>query len=351
MVKFIHTADIHLGVAPDAGRPWSKKRQREIWDSFAEVIAAAKREKPDFLFITGDLFHAQPLKKELAEVDALFREIPETKVLLIIGNHDFLRPKSYYLTFPWAENIYIFKREEADYFDFPEKNAAVYGLSYWHREIRERLYDGLHPLEDDRINILLAHGGDETHIPFAAKRLLQNGFDYVAAGHIHRGGWLAEGRAVMAGSLTPTDCNDVGLHGYWMGTLTKAGAQVQFYPIYHCEYCHETYEVHPGTTERELLRWAERLIAERPQYQYFRLFLKGRKDPDIVYDLSAIDELDRIVDVTEQLVPDYDYEKLCEEYAGSLLEAYIRRMERKPQDVRTKKALEYGVNALLGHKF
>lgn len=351
MVKFIHTADIHLGAVPDAGRPWSKRRQREIWDSFAEVIAAAKREKPDFLFITGDLFHAQPLKKELAEVDALFREIPETKVLLIIGNHDFLRPKSYYLTFPWAENIYIFKREEADYFDFPEKNAAVYGLSYWHREIRERLYDGLHPLEDDRINILLAHGGDETHIPFAAKRMLQNGFDYVAAGHIHRGGWLAEGRAVMAGSLTPTDCNDVGLHGYWMGTLTKAGAQVQFYPIYHCEYCHETYEVYPGTTERELLRWAERLLAERPQYQYFRLFLKGRKDPDIAYDLSAIEELDRIVDVTEQLVPDYDYEKLCEEYAGSLLEAYIRRMERKPQDVRTKKALEYGVNALLGHKF
>ena len=56
------------------------------------------------------------------------------------------------------------------------------------------------------------------------------------------------------------------------------------------------------------------------------------------------------MDVTEQLVPNYDYEKLSEEYAGSLLEAYIGRMGRKPQDVRTKKALEYGVNALLGHK-
>lgn len=349
-VKFIHIADVHLGVTPDAGKPWSQGRAHEIWESFAGVIAAAKQEAADFLFITGDLFHAQPLKKELREVDALFREIPDTKVLLIAGNHDFLRPKSYYLSYPWAENVYIFKREEPDCFDFPEENVTVYGLSYWHRELRGRLYDGLQPKAHSRINILMAHGGDEGHIPFSAQRIIQNGFDYLAAGHIHRGGWLIEGRALMAGSLEPTDCNDTGPHGYWMGTLTKAGAQVHFYPIHHCEYCHEIYEVHPRTTGRELLQWAHGLLDERPKYQYFRLFLRGRRDPDITYELSEIEELERIVDVTEQLVPDYNYEKLSEEYAGSLLEAYIGRMGRRTQDVRTKRALEYGVNALLGHR-
>lgn len=82
-MKFIHIADVHLGVKPDQGKPWSEQRARQIWDSFADVIGVAKREKPEFLFVTGDLFHAQPLKKEVREVSRLFGEIPDTQVLLL----------------------------------------------------------------------------------------------------------------------------------------------------------------------------------------------------------------------------------------------------------------------------
>ena len=71
-MKFIHVSDVHLGIKPDEGKPWSEKRAQDIWDSFAEVIGAAVELKPDFLLISGDLFHAQPLKKELREVNYLF---------------------------------------------------------------------------------------------------------------------------------------------------------------------------------------------------------------------------------------------------------------------------------------
>ena len=80
-------------------------------------------------------------------------------------------------------------------FDFPEQNTTVYGLSYWHREIRQALYDEVFPKNPDRINILLAHGGDERHIPFSVEKILRHGFDYIAAGHIHKGGQLEIGRA------------------------------------------------------------------------------------------------------------------------------------------------------------
>lgn len=349
-MRFIHISDIHLGVKPDVGKPWSKKRRQDIWESFAQVIAAAEQKQPDFLFITGDLFHNQPLKKELKEVDALFRRIPKTRVILIVGNHDYLREKSYYLTYPWSENVCLFRREEIDCFDFPELNTAVYGLSYWHREIKERKYDGLCPSNEERINILLAHGGDDNHIPFSAEQALKDGFDYVAAGHIHRSGWLAKERAVMAGSLEPTDCNDIGPHGYWLGSLTKTAVDVSFFPIRKCEYCHETYEVNAHTSEQEIIAWAKELLRERPAYQYFRLTLKGRRDPEINYDLQELEKLDRIVDVRERLVPDYDYKKLLAEHPQSILGAYIRRMNREDADAVTKKALEYGVNALLGHE-
>lgn len=349
-MRFIHIADVHLGVKPDAGKPWSEKRERDIWNSFARVIEIAAEKKPDFLFITGDLFHTQPLKRELREVDALFQKIPGTKVILLAGNHDYLRQKSCYLTYPWAENVFFFQREEAVCLDFPTENTAIYGLSYWHREIRERLYDDLIPARKEWINILLAHGGDERHIPFSASRVVQNGFDFLAAGHIHRGGWLIPGQALMAGSLEPTDCNDLGPHGYWMGEVQKGRADVHFFPIQNCEYHHECYAVCPQTTQRALREWVMNLLEERPDYQYFRLFLEGRKHMDMEYDLQELLDFPRIVDVTEHLMPDYPYEKLQREHADSILGSYIAAMNRREQNVVTKKALEYGVTALLGHK-
>ena len=139
-MKFMHISDVHLGVKPDAGKAWSEKRAQDIWDSFAEMIEIAAEESR-FLLISGDLFHKQPLKRELKEVCGLFARIPQTKVLLMAGNHDYIQQNSFYRTCEWPENVCFFPREEVMCFDFPEQNTTVYGLSYWHREIRQALYD------------------------------------------------------------------------------------------------------------------------------------------------------------------------------------------------------------------
>lgn len=59
--------------------------------------------------------------------------------------------------------------------------------------------------------------------------------------------------------------------------------------------------------------------------------------PDIEFDTEKLETFDRVVDVTEQLLPDYDYDKLKENYKGTLLGNYIKEMEKRPQDVVTKK--------------
>ena len=172
----------------------------------------------------------------------------------------------------------------------------------------------------------------------------------MAAGHIHKGGQLVQGRAVMAGALEPTDCNDTGAHGYWIGDIGKTYCEVSFYPVRKCEYCHEAVEVTPGTTGYDVTQQIKELLAERPAYQYFRICLQGYKDPDVIFDLNKLSNLERIVDVTEQLRPDYDYDKLLAEHENSLLGAYIAAMQKKRQDPVVAKALEYGVSALLGHE-
>ena len=88
-MRFFHIADVHLGAEPDKGFPWSQDRSREIWDSFRRVIEQAGRDQADLFLIAGDLFHRQPLARELKEVNAMFSTIPDTRILLIAGNHDY----------------------------------------------------------------------------------------------------------------------------------------------------------------------------------------------------------------------------------------------------------------------
>ena len=66
-VKFIHTGDIHWGMSPDSDKPWSRERSRDIRDTFTAIIAKAKELRVDCLFIAGDLFHRQPLLRDLKE--------------------------------------------------------------------------------------------------------------------------------------------------------------------------------------------------------------------------------------------------------------------------------------------
>ena len=86
-MRFIHLADVHLGAVPDRGCPWSSRREEEIWETFRRVIAGIRENPVDLLFIAGDLFHRQPLLRELKEVNNLFSTIPDTRVYLMAGNH------------------------------------------------------------------------------------------------------------------------------------------------------------------------------------------------------------------------------------------------------------------------
>lgn len=89
-MRFIHIADVHLGASPDAGKKYSEKRKNEIWDSFRKVIEVCRREETDLLLIAGDLFHRQPLLRELKEVDAMFGSLAYTDGAYA-GNHDYIK--------------------------------------------------------------------------------------------------------------------------------------------------------------------------------------------------------------------------------------------------------------------
>ena len=161
-MKFFHIADTHLGAIPDAGFAWSEERRSEIWESFRSVVAKADREEVDLLLIAGDLFHRQPLMRELKEVNYLFSTLKKTKVVFIIGNHDYLKVDSYYLDFPWSENVTCLRGKECESVVFEDLDTEVYGLSYHTREIKEPKYNDLQPEKKAGFSILLGRSEEHT---------------------------------------------------------------------------------------------------------------------------------------------------------------------------------------------
>ena len=79
--------------------------------------------------------------------------------------------------------------------------------------------------------MLLAHGGDEKHIPMDAKKILSSGFTYLALGHIHKPQAMVRGKALYPGALEPIDRNDTGDHGYIEGSYDNGRMRLKFVPF------------------------------------------------------------------------------------------------------------------------
>ena len=354
-MNFIHIADVHLGAAPEAEIAWEIKRDKEIYETFFRVIEVCEEQNVDLLLIAGDLFHRQPLLRELKEVNYMLGKLSHTKVVIIAGNHDYITMRSNYLDFKWNQNTFFLSNKEMDSIFLEELNTEIYGFSYDTRDIFEPRYDNAFCTVEERINILLAHGGDERNIPINYKQLSEAGFDYVALGHIHKHQIYSE-RMAYSGSLEPMDKTELGEHGYIYGTIQKdengsGKTSIEFIP-----FCRRTYKKVriPVTSDSTNFSIKEKIgitLNQEGQQNMFLICLEGRRDPDIRIDTNAIYEYGNIVEVMDLVLPDYDFDKLYHENKDNLIGTYISRIRNQAEDSElTQKALYYGIEALLNTK-
>jgi len=314
------------------------------------VLQVCEAEQTDLLLIAGDLFHRQPLLRELKEVDYLFSRLTYTKVVLIAGNHDYLKTDSYYRKYKWASQVYFLLDDALDYVEFPEIETSVYGLSYTKKEITEPLYDNAFPQKKQPIEILLAHGGDEKHIPISKSRLMELGYHYVALGHIHRMKEVERNKIVYAGSLEPTDKNDIGPHGYFIGQISGEKMEVHFVPFASRTYIHKEISVSETMTKREIKDLVAEAIRGDGVENCYKIILTGFCDEDMQLELEDLDEYGNIMEVQNMTKPAYRFEKLQKENAGNLLGKYIESLRDAEKDSVEYIALFEGVGALLDSK-
>lgn len=346
-MRFIHLADVHLGAAPDTGYPWCAKRENEIWETFQQVIKDVQMEHVQLLLISGDLFHRQPLRRELRDVNYLFTTIPDTRVVLIAGNHDYLREDSHYLSFPWSENVVCLFGETCDAVYLEELNTYVYGLSYYSQEISKPYYDNLRPLDKkDACHILLAHGGDARHIPINMKRLEQAGFDYVALGHEHKPQIIRKNAIAYPGSLEPLDRTETGEHGYILGEYVDGKVKIALYPRAKRQYIYLEIQVDGDTTQLSLEDTLAQGLREQGEQNLYHVTLVGLRDGDATFFPEKLQALGNILEVVDLTEPDYDFDKLKEQYRGTMIGEFIEYFPEERTPLETK-ALYYGIQAML----
>lgn len=353
-MKFIHIADVHLGASPDRGFPWSEQRAKDIWDSFFHITEVCESEEIDLLLIAGDLFHKQPLLRELKEVSYALGRLPGTQVVFIAGNHDYISERSPYTNFSWTENVHMLINRDMDSIYLEDINTEVYGFSYHAREIRESLYDRISPGCTERINILLAHGGTADNIPIDKNALLRSEFDYIALGHIHKPEYLAE-RIAYCGSLEPMDKNETGERGFIKGEIIKDGEKSllrsEFLPHAKSQYKKLALPVHPGMTNGEIRDSIKAVIRDQGEENIYQFCLTGKRARDMAFDRESFSAFGRILEVADNTLPDYDFKALKEENEDNIIGLYIKAIEEGefPKEF-GEKALYYGMEALLEAK-
>ena len=345
-MKIIHTADVHLGACPDPGSPWSGERKDAVWNTWKALIERVRAERADLLVVSGDLFHRQPLVRELKEINYLFSTIPDTAVILTAGNHDYIRKDSCYPDFPWNRNVIGLWDRECRRVSVPGKNICVYGCSYHEREVTENLYRGIRPEGRESCHILLVHGGDEKHSPVNMAELAEAGFDYVALGHIHRPRILVQDKMAYCGALEPLDRNDTGPHGFMEIRCEAGRTKAEFIPFASCSYLDVNLEVNENTTQAELEEMARGAMEKAGRRNLFRLILTGFRDIHTEFSDGRLEQLGRVTEVEDHTRPACDFSELSRIYAGSLIGEYVDCFAGSDDPVK-QKALYYGVEALL----
>ena len=345
-MKFIHIADVHLGVQPDRGRRWSDLRAREVNAAFDKIIDICNEKQVELLLIAGDLFHTPPGLKELTELDYKLSKLQGTKTVIIAGNHDYMAPGSVMEQYQFqAPAIYLPATKMGRVF-VKDLNTYVVGRSYNRQEIKEPIYDDAKPYKEGAINILLAHGGDVNHAPFNKQQLLDAGFDYIALGHIHKPAMLEQDKMAYVGSLEPIDHTDVGDRGYIYGEIQDGKCHISWHQLNVRNYVNLSLKLKESYTHGQIIDAISGEIEKLGAGHMYNIILRGEKNPNHDMDLEELMQRYYISSVEDRTHVKADMERVTKEHEDDLIGQFIKTLNVK-EDVLSKRALEYGVQALL----
>ncbi len=244
MLRFLHTADIHLdsplkGLESHEDAPVEQIRGATR-RAFDHCIELAIEEAVDFVLIVGDLYDVDWKDYNTGLYFAgrmgMLKKagIP---VFIVSGNHDAVNQIT--KTMPLPDNVTLFSAKKPQSIRLNDLGVTLHGQSYKSRAVSENLalqYPGYDP---GFFNIGLLHTsltGREGHAEYApctVDDLQSKGYDYWALGHIHRREIVARNPwIVFPGNIQGRHIRETGPKGATLVTVEDGRiTEVQEYPL------------------------------------------------------------------------------------------------------------------------
>ena len=350
MLKFIHTGDIRLGVLPDPGMPWRAERAAAITRTFRRILETAEDRGVTLVFIAGDLFFSQPLKRDLEMVNGLFAAHPSLRIFLTAGALDHIRDNSASRSFTWSKNVTFFDR---DMTVRPEgAGYSVTGISLDSGVLPEDLSARIPSDEGDKapIRFLLAPAGEGSLEGEAGEKLLDAGFTYCALGSLPNKKTGGSRAVSWCGSPEPSSPAETGSHGVWYGEVDETDgtlSRLDFLSLASARYITLSFGVTPETTGTELLKTISAEAAARGSENIYRFRITGKRAPETSFDLSPLSGRFRVLEVIDETEPDYDLSALFAAHPGDMIGFFIRAFDKPDLSPMEQEAKIRGIRALL----
>lgn len=356
MIKFIHTADIHLGLQFNNVSFHKEKaiaRRREIWETFERIVKKSNDENMDFLFVAGDLYEEKYFTLgDMKKVRDILAKCPSVNVIIVAGNHDFIDNNSLYNKVEWTSNVTIFKNDGLDKLEFEELNTVVYGYSWDRIELRENQLLEDFQKKENMNNILIIHGdikSDSNYLPLDLKVLNELNMDYIALGHIHKPN-IFNDKIAYCGSPEPLDFGELGDRGIIVGKISNGETQIEFLPFSKRRFFKATLKLNGDMGYYDVLDKIKELDLGIKDIDFYRVYLEGYIENEL--DLTnIIEDLQdeyyhlEIVDNTER---DFDLETLEIANKDNIIGQFIAAMKIKGLgNELIKDSLHLGLAALL----
>ncbi len=372
-IKFLHCADLHLDMPfATLGPEKAKFRRQDLRDTFRRITDLAREEGVDFLFICGDLFEHDYVKKStVSYVNELLGSLYGIETFIVPGNHDPCVEGSYYKTFKWSENVHILGDKES-YRIVEEKKVWVWGAGFKGFSQHESLVKGLKASFHDYFNVLLVHGtvdmdiGSNSFNPMTSEELKALGMDYIGLGHFHNPIFRLGGcPAYNPGSPEPLGFDEEGEHGVIVGRLSmdETGLKkldTKFVPLGKRVYVKLEVDISGSCDDEQAAERIEEaasswLTANRPpEDRMLSVTLKGRVERDYrvncPYLESRFEDKFFYIKILDRTAPDYVLDELEKE--PGLKGIFVRKMREKINSTSEhekellKRALYYGLEAL-----
>ena len=283
-MKFVHIADMHFDkpftVLESKGL--TEQRRLEQRNAFNKMIDYILTNNIDYLFIAGDLYEHEYIRKSTIEyINKCFKKIQNTKIFITPGNHDPYINNSYYNKFNWNTNIKIFKDSEKVELD--GINLYGYGFTDFYSKTVNLPQD----LNKDKVNILLMHAdvnGVTSEVgeynPILESTLNESNFNYIALGHIHKK-TNKNNKIVYPGSMFSGGFDELGEHGMVVGeiNLDTKNITTQFIKIDEKEFNKQDVDISNIYSNEELIEKINDLKKE--ENIYYEYVLIGNKNFDI----------------------------------------------------------------------